>query len=206
MLPVSRTHSAYIRFVSEHLQQEYEPCFLRQFYSELIHWVLAVDLSQTTSLVQHRYSANPKGRKPRDPADLLRSLLLMNKLHVVSIDEWVYKLRTIPVFAILSGFPKDDTPGVGTFYDFFRRLWLSSRPHKTGRNKRPLRKPRAKGKKNEKLDPKNPKITDKLVARVLRSSGSIRYAQRNTTYYSSYFRLSSFCLLQTRDCLAIPRR
>lgn len=178
LLPVSRPHSAYIRFVVEHLKQEYDSKFLREFYSDLINWVSPIDLFKTTSLMQHRYSVNPKGRKPRDPADLLRSLLLMHKLQVVSIDDWVYKLRTVPVYAILSGFTKDDTPGIGTFYDFFRRLWLSDRTHKTGRNKRPLRKPHEKGKKNEKLDPKNPKITDKLVARVLRTAGNIHYAPK----------------------------
>jgi hypothetical protein len=115
------------------------------------------------------YSLVSRGRKPRDPTDMLRSLLLMHKLNVTSIDSWVYQLRTVPVYAILSGFPKDDTPGIGTFYDFIHRLWLSDRPHKTGRNKRPLRKPKKVGKKNEKLDPKNPKITEKLVARVLRA-------------------------------------
>lgn len=127
--------------------------------------------------MKHRYSANPKGRKPRDPADLLRSLLIMHKHQVTNIDDWVYKLRTIPVYAILSGFPKNDSPGVGTFYDFYRRLWLSPSPHKTGRRKQSIRKPRKKGKKNEKLDPKNPKITEKLVARVFRA-GNAHYAPK----------------------------
>jgi len=177
LLPVARSHTAYIQFIVEQLKVEYKADFLQHFYADLIHWIAAIDLSQTSSLMKHRYSANPKGRKPRDPADLLRSLLLMHKLQITNIDDWVYKLRTIPVYAILSGSPKNDTPGVGTFYDFFRRLWLSPSPHKTGRHKRPLRKPYKKGKKNEKLDPKNPKITEKLVARVLRA-GNVHYASK----------------------------
>ena len=32
-------------------------------------------------------------------------------------------LRETPLYAILSGFSFGDTPGVGTFYDFFSRIW-----------------------------------------------------------------------------------
>lgn len=169
LLPAARSHPAYIHFAVEYLKKEYSCDFLQKFYADLIHWVSAIDLSQTSALMKDSYSVKSKGRKPRDPTDMLRSLLLMHKLNITSIDSWVYQLRTLPVYAILSGFPKDSTPGIGTFYDFIRRLWLSDRPHKTGRNKRPLRKPKKAGKKNEKLDPKNPKITEKLVARVLRA-------------------------------------
>lgn len=80
---------------------------------------------------------------------MLRSLLLMNKLHVTQVDDWVNKLHTIPIYAILSGFPPDAVPGVGTFYDFFRRLWLANSPHLTGRKKRKLKKPKKKGKRTK---------------------------------------------------------
>jgi hypothetical protein len=169
----SRTHSDYILFVKDQLKNEFttpqELSLLQQFYSEIIFWISAVDLSKTASLMCSRYSSKTKGRKPRDPADMLRSLLLMTKLGM-SVDDWVRSLRTVPTHAILSGFKPLDTPGVGTFYDFFRRLWGTVSPHKTGRTKRQLRKPRKKGKKNEKQEPKNPMITDKLVSRILRSS------------------------------------
>lgn len=92
----------------------------------------------------------------------------MTKLNM-SVDQWVYAMLITPVYSILSGFPPGKTPGVGTFYDFFRRLWLADSPHLTKRIKRKLRKPRKKGKKNQKQEPKNPKITEKLVARALRS-------------------------------------
>jgi hypothetical protein len=32
-------------------------------------------------------------------------------------------LKETPLYAILSGFSFGDTPGVGTFYDFFSRIW-----------------------------------------------------------------------------------
>ena len=34
-----------------------------------------------------------------------------------------------PLYAILSGFEVGNTPGVGTFYDFFNRLWDSDEDH-----------------------------------------------------------------------------
>jgi hypothetical protein len=164
----------------EQLKVEYSTpssmSLLQQFYSDLIFWITPIDLSKTASLMRSGYSSKTKGRTPRDPADMLRSTLLMTKLGM-SVDDWICALRTIPVYAILSGFTSSNTPGVGTFYDFFRRLWLSSTPHKTGRVKRRLRKPRKKGKKNEKQGPRNPMITDKLVSRVLRES-KIHYSPK----------------------------
>ena len=44
-------------------------------------------------------------------------------LKVTSITVWCHMLRETPFYAILSGFPFGDTPGVGTFYAFFSRIW-----------------------------------------------------------------------------------
>ena len=177
---VSRSHQDYLIFVTDQLQKEYgtpdAKLLLQQFYSDLLFWITPIDLSSTASLVRTSYSSKTKGRAPRDPSDMLRSALLMTKLGM-SVDDWVRALRTIPVYAILSGFEPSDTPGVGTFYDFFRRLWRAASPHKTGRTKRCLKKPRKKGKKNEKQEPKNPKITEKLVSRILRE-GKIHYSPK----------------------------
>ncbi|QAA35388.1 hypothetical protein C1I91_26925 [Clostridium manihotivorum] len=60
-----------------------------------------------------------------------------------------------PLYAILSGFEVGDTPGVGTFYDFFSRLWdsdnnnLSSQlqPLKTS-----VKKPKKKGLKADPVE------------------------------------------------------
>ena len=127
-----------------------------------------MDLTPTADLLRHRYSANPRGRKPRNPCDMLRSLLLMHKLQYTSVDKWVVALRTVPLYAVLSGFNPDSTPGVGTFYDFFNRLWLAPSPHLMKNHKRKLKKPRKKGKKNQKMAPKNPNIVEKLVHRALK--------------------------------------
>ncbi|MDN5302750.1 MAG: hypothetical protein PWQ60_2264 [Thermoanaerobacteraceae bacterium] len=44
-----------------------------------------------------------------------------------SITKWVSVLRSDDILAVLSGFEPHKTPGVGTFYDFFDRLWLEDR-------------------------------------------------------------------------------
>lgn len=61
---------------------------IRDHFSELVIWISVMDLSQTTYLLKSRYSSNSRGRKPRDPRDMLRSLLLMHKLQYTSVDKW----------------------------------------------------------------------------------------------------------------------
>ncbi len=197
MIPVARPHDDYLQFVVDQLNVEYRhsKTLLQDFFADTIFWITSLDLSQTTSLIRHRYSLKTKGRKPHDPADLLRSVLLMTKLQK-SVDDWVFTLRTIPVYAILSGFPPEKTPGVGSFYDFFHRLWLAPSPHHTLRNQRQLKKPRKKGKKNEKQESKNPLLTQKLVQRVLRSK-SIHYAPKSHDLLQSMFQ--SFFVLPSAE-------
>ena len=42
-----------------------------------------------------------------------------------ALDVFAADLKENYLHAIISGFSVGDTPGVGTFYDFHRRLWLS---------------------------------------------------------------------------------
>lgn len=48
-----------------------------------------------------------------------RSYLLSIDFKVTSVTEWAAQLKINPLYAIVSGFEVGDTPGVGTFYDFF---------------------------------------------------------------------------------------
>ena len=81
-------------------------------------------MSYITTLLQDLYNA--KGPEPRDPAFMLRSylLFLMTKPEI-GLTEWIHEMKRIPYYAILSGFVPGDIPGVGTFYDFFKRLWAA---------------------------------------------------------------------------------
>src|SRR5690606_16019105 len=178
MLGDIRSHESYLQFVVEEFKyHSINKDFLRDFYCETIIWCSLIDLTDSSELLKHRYSSIPRGRKPRNPCDMLRCLLLMHKEQVTSVDQWVVQLKSSTVLAILSGFSPNKVPGVGTFYDFFNRLWLSSTPHHCNRKKRKSKKPRKKGKKNQKLEPKNPNIVEKLVRRALKRK-KVRYAPK----------------------------
>lgn len=84
-----------------------------------------------------------------------RSYLLSIDFKTTSITDWAAQLKINPLYAILSSFDVGDTPGVGTFYDFFSRLWdsdednLSPHLHKL---KVPVKKPRKNGYKAQPVD------------------------------------------------------
>ncbi|MEN6413757.1 MAG: hypothetical protein ABFC84_13510 [Veillonellales bacterium] len=169
LLKPTRSHQQFQDFLKEQLQFHY----LKHGLSDPVlrnHKALAsvwcCDLSKVTAIVADRYS-NSFGPVARDPADMFRSLLLMEILHERSIDTWVNTMRSTPVFAILSGFLPEDVPGVGTFYDFIRRLWLSSSAHLANKIHKPRHKPKKGKKKGEKSPMKKPGIVKRLVDRYL---------------------------------------
>ena len=164
--------------ISHELYQDSVLLRLRQYYSGGIFvvvnkdWPLVAkfwrtDLSYITTLLHDGYDA--KGPEPRDPASMLRSylLFLMTKPEI-GLTEWVNEMRRIPYYAILSGFEPGNLPGVGTFYDFFKRLWGSSgnnlKPKKLMKRKR---KPK-KGKKGEKAPTTTPGKVKRLVDWMIR--------------------------------------
>ena len=77
-----------------------------------------------------------------------RSYLLSIDFKVHSITDWVCQLKINPLYAILSGFDFDNTPDVGTFYDFFRKLWDSDSanlsPHIHHIKKKKVKQPKQK--------------------------------------------------------------
>ncbi|MHB8074522.1 hypothetical protein [Desulfosporosinus fructosivorans] len=164
--------------ISHELYQDSVLLRLRRYYSGGIFvvvnkdWPLVAkfwrtDLSYITTLLQDYYDA--KGPEPRDPSSMLRSylLFLMTKPEI-GLTEWVNEMRRIPYYAILSGFEPGNLPGVGTFYDFFKRLWAASgnnlKPKKLMKRKR---KPK-KGKKGEKAPTTTPGKVQRLVEWMIR--------------------------------------
>jgi hypothetical protein len=161
-------HADYQAFVHRQLQTSFGPGVV------LIHkdWPLAVklwmtDLSAITTLLVDEYS--DRGPEPRDPASLFRSyLILLMTNPEMGLTEWVNELQRTPIYAILSGFHLDDLPGVGTFYDFFHRLWpavdKNLRPHLQRK-----RKGKKKGrKKGEKAPTTTPGRVERLVKWMMR--------------------------------------
>ena len=126
-----------------------------------------LDLSQVDSIMKDKYSVF--GPIPRLPSCLLRSLLIALAFKSTSITNWVAALRITPFYAILSGFSPNDTPGVGTFYDFIHRLWDGTEKNYSP-NVRPIKekvnKPKGKGKKADSIEKEN---VEQLILRLLRT-------------------------------------
>lgn len=156
MLPVnSGGHSAYQNFVIENLRKYYpDPSSIPASTWDIIERFWTLDLTYTDELLRSKYSVF--GPKPRTPSCMHRSYLLSIDFKVDSITEWAAQLKLNPLYAILSGFQFGNTPGVGTFYDFFNRLWdfdsdnLS--PHIHPVKKKKVKKPRQKGSKAESIE------------------------------------------------------
>lgn len=125
MLPVNTGgHAAYQNFVVENLRKYYpDPDSIPRSTWDIIEHFWRLDLSYTDIYLKDKYSVF--GPKPRTPSCMHRSYLLSLEFKVTSITDWSAQLKINPLYAILSGFPVGDTPGVGTFYDFFNRLWDS---------------------------------------------------------------------------------
>ena len=83
-----------------------------------------LDLSKIDELMQDRYSVF--GPEPRLPSDMLRAILVSVAFKITSYTRFVADLKGSHLHTIISGFFVGNTPGVGTFYDFHKRLWLSS--------------------------------------------------------------------------------
>ena len=120
-------HAAYQAKMISLLKQYYPDAFTRfgpslwssigKFYS--------MDLTKIDSLMSDRYSIF--GPIPRLPSDMIRSMMVSMVMQKTNYTTWSEELKTNPLAAILSGFHPDDTPGVGTFYDFCSRLWMSDK-------------------------------------------------------------------------------
>lgn len=150
MLPVNfGGHTAYQNFIVEMLRKYYpNPDAIARSTWDIIERFWHLDLSYTDIFLKDKYSVF--GPKPRTPSCMHRSYLLSLDFKVTSITDWAAQLKINPLYAILSGFEFGDTPGVGTFYDFFDRLWDSDNDNFSS-NIHPLKisvkKPKKKGEK-----------------------------------------------------------
>ena len=146
MLPVNcGSHSDYQNFVVENPRKYYpNPDAISRDTWDIIDRFGNLDLSYTDEMMMSKYSKY--GPAPRNPSCMQRSYLLSIDFKVTSVTEWAAQLKINPLYAIVS--EVGDTPGVGTFYDFFSRLWNSENknlnPH-LHKLKIPVKKPKKKG-------------------------------------------------------------
>lgn len=184
MLPInSGGHSAYQDFVITNLRKHYpNPDAIARSTWDIIDRFWNLDLSFTDEFMRNKYSVF--GPKPRTPSCMQRSYLLSIDFKVTSLTDWSAQLKINPLYAILSGFEFGNTPGVGTFYDFFSRMWdsddnnLSSHIHPL---KEKVKKPKIKGAKAEAIE----KVT---VAQLLPELESTIF-HINEQPYGSLFQL-----------------
>ena len=146
-------HSAYQDLVLTQLRKYYPDAAesLPSSTWEIMERFWNLDLSLLNSLMQDCYSVF--GPAPRQPSDMLRSFLLSVEFKIPTITQWSAELRHNHLYAILSGFPVGSTPGIGTFYDFFRRLWKSDKPNLRDPVHPPKKSPKRPDKKGEKAPP-----------------------------------------------------
>ena len=132
-------HSAYQSSLISRIKQYYPDAFTRFGPSlwDTIGKFYSMDLSMVDELMFDRYSLFCPS--PRLPSDMLRSIMLSLVMKKTSFTRWSEELKTNPIAAIISGFHPDDTPGVGTFYDFCDRLWMSDKDNLSS-HAQPLKK------------------------------------------------------------------
>ncbi len=150
-----------------------------------------LNLTPVRELTKPLYK-KPRGSKPKDPAAMLRALILMTFTKEPSITNWANTLKKSDHLAVLAGFEPGKTPGVGTFYDFIDRLNHINKELKR-KQKNKLRKPKRKPQKNKNQDkPPHPDIVKKMVKRVLRYLNHLPYLGSGETLY----RIFAQCFVQ----------
>lgn len=162
-------------FVKKKLIEYYhKPNFYDYITSKanIIHKVYITDLTAVRTLLLDTFQ--PRGQKPWDPICLFRTYWLMCQYGSGSISQWVENLKN-PFWAIVSGFNPGDVPGVGTLYDFEKRILdfdMGQRSKRLQKKHTFNRKPAKKLKKNQKQKPKKAGIVKRMVDRLLREENN----------------------------------
>jgi len=119
-------HEAYQKHLISQIKEFYPDALVRLGPGlwATIEKFYQLDLSKVDEIMADRYSIF--GPRPRKPSDMIRSMMVALVMKKTSYTSWSEELKMNPLAAILSGFTPTDTPGVGTFYDFTDRLWLST--------------------------------------------------------------------------------
>ena len=159
-------HAAYQTHLIKSLKQYYPDAFAR-FGPSLWNTIgkfFSLDLTKIDELMADRYSVF--GPEPRLPSDMVRSIMVSLVMKNPSFTSWSNELKTDPLAAIISGFHPDDTPGVGTFYDFCDRLWLSDKDNLSD-HAQPLKTRKVEKPKN--LDDKAAPVEDGSVEELIGS-------------------------------------
>ena len=187
-------HAAYQASLISRLKQYYPDAFTRfgPALWDTIGKFFSMDLSEIDALMADQYSNF--GPEPRLPSDMLRSYMLSIVLKITSLTDWSQELKTNPIAAMISGFHPDDTPGVGTFYDFLDRLWMSDYDN-LSKHAQPLKHRKVEKPKNP--DDKAAPVEDTTVEELIKSleekplSDEQPYARLFTIFHDVFLKHSS---------------
>ena len=158
MLGYWRSHADYQRFVLNQLEQNshFDPGSLKKYQnltSKL--WILNMDMLYEA--IKPCYSST--GRPALLQPEIFRVFVAMTD-QKIPIHNWTTTLENDFVLHTICGLKPSEIPKTSSFYDFMNRIVkLDERP----KVKQFRRKPKKKLKKGEKLPPKHPQITTKLV-------------------------------------------
>jgi hypothetical protein len=160
-------HAAYQAQVIALIKKYYPDapdCFPKSIWN-IVEKFFSMDLSKVDILMADRYSKF--GPKPRLPSNMLRSYMLSIVMKKTNFTDWCEELRMNHLAAIISGFDPASTPGVGTFYDFADRLWLSKSDNFSPHAKPPKMKKVCKPKNpNDKAEPIEDMDVDSLIKQL----------------------------------------
>lgn len=174
MKPNFISHKEYQDSIISRLNEFYSGGLLTLVNSDWpkIYKLWITDLSGVYDLLINTYST--KGPAGYNPSNMLRSFLLLLFVNPsMGLTKWADQLKRVPLYAIISGFEPNKTPSVGTFYDFFDRLWLSdldnTKKHiKHKKHKKRKKSKKKKPKKGEKAPIKKPGRVKRLIDRALK--------------------------------------
>lgn len=163
MLGLWRSHSEYQKSLVENLLPIYLADKKRvSQYADVLSKLYLLDLDRIKPLLDKVYSHTgaPSNLQP----EIFRSFILMSHLGELSISNWIDKLKSESLLALMIGVAPDKIPEVGNHYDFIDRLWLANPDNPDQDSLHPFRrKPSKKLGKNQKQPPRHPGIIQKFV-------------------------------------------
>ncbi len=115
------THEEYKEHLTFYINDEDPASDLANYEKETVIMV-NLNTDPVSEIPGSTYSPSERGLSRRPPECILRSLILMTLCRETGITAWVKRTRREPVIAVLAGFTPGDTPGVGTYYDFMKRV------------------------------------------------------------------------------------
>jgi hypothetical protein len=169
MLAPCRSHKDYQQFVLTELKALAlsRPDQIREYHTAISKMII-LDLDPLIPILSSMYSS--LGRPAEMQVEIFRSLILMNHLGF-SLNDWVEKLTFNPVLRVIAGFTLENMPKTSSYYDFINRIVPMD---ETTALRAFKKKPKDKLKKGEKLPPKNPEITTKLVDMIIENEETFR--------------------------------